>query len=228
MNGLGSIWLFAVIALNLVISWLNARTCGRTWEESKAIGGVIRVLVWCGAIQSAIGFSFVFLLPLIFAAHAVVPEYFTDVYVNGALSLWYIAIIFPALGSGLMLTIESWLAVYYEHRLANIGIAAYNTFAQIHNTRGAINGLGPAFKSVGTLFVSVATDRDSVKGKAAILGMMIAALVVATALCAGIVLTAVLIHRYAGTVPLPAKPQRSRSKMGRPGMRGGFKSNRRR
>jgi hypothetical protein len=36
------------------------------------------------------------------------------------------------------------------------------------------------------------------------LGAMIAIAVVVLALSAGVILTAVLIHRYAGTVPLPA------------------------
>jgi hypothetical protein len=204
MNGPGSIWLFVVLALNLGISWLNARTCGRAWEESKAIGGVIRVLVWCGAIQSAIGFSSVFLLPLVLAAHAFFPEDFTDAAFNGALSLWYITIIFPALGTGLIITIESWIVAYRERNLGNIGVAVYNTLVQIHNTRHAISSIGPAFKAVGEMFALVATSRDSAKGKITVLGVMIAVLVVATALCAGTILTAVLIHRYAGTVPLPA------------------------
>ena len=37
---------------------------------------------------------------------------------------------------------------------------------------------------------------------------MIAILVVGLALAAGCILTAVLIHRYAGTVPLPPQPAR--------------------
>jgi hypothetical protein len=204
MDGTVSIWLYVILTLNFGISWWNARTCGRAWVESKAVGGSIRLLVWCGAIQSAIGFSSVFLFPLIFAAHAVYPDYFTDDYLNGAVSLWYVTIIFPALGTGFIITIESWIAAYREHSLMNIGLAAYNTFAQVHNTMSAINGLGPAFRSVGKMFASVATGRGDVRGKAALLGLMIAIAVVAFALCAGVILTAVLIHRYAGTVPLPA------------------------
>ncbi len=203
MNSPDTVWIFVVLVLNFGISWLNARTCGRAWEESKAIGGVIRLLVWCGAIQSAIGFSSVFLLPLLFAAHAIFPEYFTGSYLSGAFNLWYITIIFPALGSGLLIMIESWIAAYRDRRLMNIGVAAYNTLAQIHNTMGAVNSLGTALRSVGEMFASVATNRGNLKGKATILGIMIAVTVVTTALCAGIILTAVLIQRYAGTVPLP-------------------------
>src|SRR5580704_2148710 len=166
MDGSGSIWLFLILALNFGISWWNARSCGRAWVESKAIGGSIRVLVWCGAIQSAIGFSSVFLFPMIFLANAFFPEYFTDDYLNGALSLWYITIIFPALGTGLIITIESWMAAYREHSLANLGVAGYNTFAQAYNTMNAIKSVGPAFQSVGKMFSSVATSRGDARGKA--------------------------------------------------------------
>jgi hypothetical protein len=121
VNGTGSIWLYVILALNFGISWWNARTCGRAWVESKAVGGYIRVLVWCGAIQSAIGFSSVFLFPMIFAAQAFFPEYFTDDYLNGALGLWYITVIFPVLGTGLIITIESWIAAYREHSPGKLG-----------------------------------------------------------------------------------------------------------
>ena len=204
MNGSVPIWLYLILALNFGVSWWNARTCGRAWVESKAVGGSIRALVWCGAIQSAIGFSSVFLFPLLFLANNAFPDYFTDDQLNGAVSLWYVTIIFPALGTGLIITIESWIAAYRQHSLINLGLAAYNTLAQVHNTMGAINGLGPAFQAVGKLFASAAAGRGDAKGKAAILGAMIAVAVVVLALSAGVILTAVLIHRYAGTVPLPA------------------------
>jgi len=203
MNGLASIWLVFILALNFGVSWLNARTCGRAWVESKAVGGSIRFLVWCGAIQSAIGFSSVFLLPLLFVANAIAPEYFTGDQLDAAVSLWYLTIIVPALGTGLLITIESWIAAYRERSLANIGVAAYNTLVQVHNTMGAINSFGPALNAVGKAFSSVAASRGDAKGKAAVLGIMIAVAVVAISLSAGVVLTAALIHRYAATVPLP-------------------------
>ncbi len=213
MNGFGSLWLIIILALNFAISWLNARTCGRAWVESKALGGFIRVLVWCGAVQSAIGFSSVFLFPLIFVANGLFPDYFTEEYVNAAVSLWYVTIIFPALGSGLIITIESWITAYRDRSLLNLGRAAYNTLAQVHNTMSAIDSLGPALKSVGEMFTSALSGRGSGKDKAALLGLMIAAVVVAAALAAGTILTIVLIHRYAGTVPLrspaAAGPQRA-------------------
>lgn len=204
MNGAASIWLGLILALNFGVSWLNARSCGRAWVEAKAAGGLIRVLVWCGAVQSAIGFSSVFLFPLLFLANAIAPDAFTADDLNAAVSLWYATIILPALGTGLLITIESWIAAYRERSLANIGVAAYNTLVQAHNTMGAINSFGPALQAVGKAFASVAKSRGDAKGKAALLGIMIAVAVVAVALSAGVGLTAALIHRYAATVPLPA------------------------
>jgi len=206
MSGTNSLWLVVILALNFAISWWNARACGRAWLESKALGGLIRFLVWCAAVQSAIGFSSVFMFPLIFIAHAAVPDYFTDEYVKGALNLWYLTIIFPALGTGLAITIESWIAAYRERSLGNLGRAAYNTLAQAHNMMSAVDSLGPALQSVGKMFSSVLAGRGDAKGKAAVIGLLIAVLVAATALAAGAILTSVLIHRYAGTVPLRPQP----------------------
>jgi hypothetical protein len=82
-----------ILVLNVGISWMNAGVSGRSWEESKALGGIVRLVVWCTAIQSAIGFSSVTILPLIFLAHDYAPNYFTEVYFKGALNLWYLTII---------------------------------------------------------------------------------------------------------------------------------------
>src|SRR5579883_2125766 len=62
-----------ITALNIGISWLNASVCGRSWEESKACGGIVRLVVWCTAIQSAIGFSSVLVLALVYVAHDNLP-----------------------------------------------------------------------------------------------------------------------------------------------------------
>jgi hypothetical protein len=206
--------LILIVLLNAGISYWNAYVCGKSWEESRALGGTIRFLVWCAAIQSAIGFSSVLILPLMFVAHAAVPDYFTDVYFEGALNLWYLTIIFPALGTGLAITIESWVVAYRERSLLSMGSAAWNTFAQIHNTMGAVQNLGSAFSSVGEAFGSVfdfSGDDDDIKIRAAIAGLAIMVAIVAVALIGGALITAAIIHRYAGTVPLPNRAMDSRA-----------------
>jgi hypothetical protein len=201
--------ILAVLALNFGISWWNAYVCGRVWVESKAVGGGIRVLVWCGAIQSAIGFSSVFILPMLFMARHLFPEYFTGVYVRGAYALWYLLIIIPVLGTGFAITVHSWIVAYRNRRLVDLGIAGWNAFAEVHNTWGAINTMGMAYDAVAAMFSSAfSSSSDDPKGAVAMIGLLIAITVVVVALGLGVMLTAILIKRYAATDPLPAEIQK--------------------
>jgi len=95
--------------------------------------------------------------------------------------------------------------VFRERRLADLGLAAYNTFAQAHNMLSAIDSIGPALQSVGDMLPSaISDDRDDVATTAGKVGLLIALLVASAAVSAGVILTIVLIRRYAGTLPLPA------------------------
>lgn len=193
--GSSPVWLLIVLILNFGVSWANAMSCGRAWAESQAVGGMMRVIVWCGAVNSAIGFSSVILFPLMMAAGMVFPDVLTQADIKAIFSLWYLTIVFPAFGTGIIITIESWNAAYRQHSVANISRAAYNTLVQSHNSYHMIDGFHPAFESVGKLF----SGKGDARGKA----ILLAVVLVTLALCAGIILTTTLIHRYAGTVPLP-------------------------
>jgi hypothetical protein len=200
--------LILILILNTGISYWNAYVCGKSWVESKALGGKIRFLVWCGAVQSAMGFSALLIFPLIFLAHSQAPNYFTDVYFNGAISLWYLSVIFPVLGTGFAITIESWVAAYRDQSLLNMGAAAWNSFAAIHNAGGAVEGVGTVSSVVGNSFGSafdVAKGGDDPRATFAIMGLLIMLAIVAIALIGGVWLTAIIIRRYAGAVPLPAR-----------------------
>lgn len=187
--------LFLIVLLNFGISWLNCWAVGGMWAESKAIGGWTRLVAWSAAVQAAIGFSSVFGLILGCITHSfglLPPEFLAK-----AMSLWYVLVIIPALGTGLILTIQSWIIAYRDRTLLNMGGAAYNTFAQLHNMYSAFEGLGSAFSSVGDLF----SDLDSDDPKAGL--AIIAIVLVLCALLAGVFLTYVLIKRYAGRLPVP-------------------------
>jgi hypothetical protein len=188
-----------ILVLNVVISFFNAYVCGRSWEESKAVGGILWLVVWCTAIQSALGFSSVVLLFLIYLAHDYVPAYFTDVYFKGALNLWHLTIIFPIIGAGLSVTIESWVAVYRDASLLRLSNAAWNTFAQVRNTASAVENMGDALSSAGDPFKFSSDAEDD--GKDA--GLAILFSLVSLALLGGSVITAAIIRFYSGTVPLP-------------------------
>lgn len=115
--------LFAIIALNLLISWYNAKICGTYWAESKAIGGFPRLLMWCGAIQSAIGFSIALVVVEVLGAASL--GYLSPKAVDAAMSLWYLGAILPcielvialvllSLVGGVLITM--WLIGLYDRR----------------------------------------------------------------------------------------------------------------
>lgn len=179
-----------VMLVNLGISWLNCWSCGHMWKESKIIGGWMRVLVWCGAIQAAIGFSSALMILLVAVAYG--TGHLPPEYVKHAFSLWYLLVIFPALGTGLLITIHSLAEAWRERSAINIGIATWNTMATAKNIYDAANGgISSAWGDVGKLFSS--SDSDDASGAL----VMLVLLIVAASLAGGILLTWVLIRHYA-------------------------------
>lgn len=198
---MGGFFLFLIVLLNVGISWWNSRVAGQAWVESKAIGGWIRLLVWCAAIQAAVGFSMAYLLGFAFLAAGF--GWLDQQAMQWVFSLWYVMVIVPILGSGLIITIHSWIEAWRERSLMNMGMAGWNTFAQAYNTYNAVQSIGPALSNVGDMFGSLLSgggDSDAAKARMALLAILIAI----CALLAGILTTAVLIQRYAATLPLPA------------------------
>ncbi|ABO60566.1 hypothetical protein Bcep1808_7696 (plasmid) [Burkholderia vietnamiensis G4] len=186
-----------VLALNFGISWLNCWSVGGIWQESKALGGWIRLVAWCAAAQSAIGFSSVIGFVAGYALYA--TGHLPPAAARSAASLWYLVVIVPAIGTGLVLTIQSWIVAFRTRRILDMGIAAYNTFAQVKNMVDAVSGIGEAFSVVGDLFKSDSKDDDGGAIVMLVIGL------VAFALAGGVILTAVLIRRYSGRLSLPAR-----------------------
>lgn len=184
-----------LLAINLGISWLNCYSVGGIWAESKALGGFVRLLAWCGAIQAAIGFSSVIGFGIGYVVYSL--GYLTPEAAKGAVSLWYLLIIIPALGTGFILMINSWIVAYRERSLLNMGTAAWNTFAQFHNMYSAIDGIGDAFQGVGKMFDGD-TDKEGVIA-------LLAVAIVGVSLFGGVLLTAYLIKKYAGRLPVPTR-----------------------
>lgn len=200
------IWIALLLALNFGISWWNAYVVGCNWLESRMVGGSVRFVMWCGAVQSAIGFSSVFLCA--FGGVAYVAGWLPPEAVEPMVSLWYLLVVFPLLGSGFAITALGWQETLREPNLARIGTSAWNTYAQVHNTAEAFNGIGPALEAVGKLFGSLLKGgggRDDAKAR---LTMAVALLVILIAICAllsGAVLTAFLVKRYAGTLSVAGR-----------------------
>jgi hypothetical protein len=138
--------------LNFTISVFNAWSVGRAWTVSKANGGWPRFTVWCGAVMSACGFIWCYgiLEALIF----VNTGHLAEEEAHALVSLGHLIIILPVLGSGLGLTVHSW-AEFGRRRTVGSGLtAAWNTFAQVHNTSQAIEGIPRALEGAGRAFKS--------------------------------------------------------------------------
>lgn len=186
------LFLVLICFLNLLISFSNARTVGLVWCESKAIGGWVRLLVWCGAIQSAVGFTSVYMVIGIFIAYYI--GYFSSQDMLLFLNFTYVLIIIPAIGSGFVVMLNSWMYLYRERSLSSLGVAGWNTFAQFHNMYRAYNSFGPALKSIGSAF-SGKRSRNSKNAGILLLAILVIML--------GIITTTVIVRRYAGTLELP-------------------------
>jgi hypothetical protein len=186
---------FAILLLfvNLGISWFNAWSVGRSWADSKAIGGWPRIVTWCAAIMSACGFTYSYLTIAIGAGafHFLPPQY-----VRAALELGYVMIILPIIGSGLGITIDSITTAWRRRDLMSIGVAGFNTYAQVHNVYAAATTLPGILDDLGRTFNT--DDEDS--GPATYLVILL----VAFALGGGILTTAAIIRatarKYAQTV----------------------------
>lgn len=189
-----------VLALNLGVAWWNAYVCGKSWVEAKHLGGFLRLVVWSAAIQSAIGFSSVYLFGLFGIGYLFAlwpPEVF-----QYAGSFWYLSVIVPALGTGLIVTIHSWQVAYRERDIMSMGAAGYNALVMAHNVAQSVDGIGTAVSALGEGFGALLDgDGDSPQAKFLLLAFLLALV----ALLAGALTTATLIKRYAGTVALPQR-----------------------
>jgi hypothetical protein len=192
------IWL-----LNFGISIWNAYAVGLAWVETKHNGGWPRFVAWAGAVMSASGFSWCYLLILTYAAYGL--GWLDLDHVGIALQMGYIVLIPGILTSGLVITLDSWARTYRQRTIANFGRAAWNTYAQIHNTFGAIRDLDTAF---GSVLDAVPGSRSGNSDKKDGIGAFILVFVIVIfALLSGILTTAVIIHRVAGNDQLPEQSE---------------------
>ena len=185
-----------VLLINLFISFWNAKVTGRIWHDAKAVGGWTYVLAWSGAIQSALGFTmvYVFLMGIAGVIAGAISESTGILLAN----LVYALIILPIIGTGLVITIESWIRVARDRSLLNIGAASYNTLATAYNIYSAVNSLPKAWDSI---MEKVNTDDDFDLDS----DLAKAIAVVAIALFGGILSTTMIMRKYMGTLPLPPK-----------------------
>lgn len=187
---------FAILLLfiNAGISWFNAWSVGRSWADTKAMGGWPRIVAWCAAVMSACGFTYVYLTILAVGAGAF--HYLPPQYVRAMMEFGYVMIVFPLIGASLGITIDSISRAWRQRNLMNIGLAGYNTFATVYNMYAAASTLPGILDDLGRTFNT--DDEDS--GPATYLVILL----VAFALGGGILTTSAIIRstarKYAQTV----------------------------
>lgn len=203
---MGLLLIALVWVLNFAISIWNSYVCGKVWVESKVMGGWVRFMVWMGATMAACGFSWCYLIFLALTAYHF--EWINQTQLEVSLNLGYIILVPVILFAGTFIWIDSLIQAWRQRDLPSMGIAAWNTFAQIHNTYSAIQGFGPAFSSVFDFFSSGGKDKssssDDDKDNSAAILMVVA--LVAVALLGGVLTTAAIIKMVAGNQPLPPRP----------------------
>ena len=190
------IWIVLLLALNGGISWWNAKGCGEMWIEANTFGGSAKLLVWSGAVQSALGFSMMF---AVVAALAIGGDVGKTI-----MALWYVLAIVPMIGTGLIITVASWRRAYLSGRPGDAGVAIYNTIADAHNLSNAASGLDTAFQQIGSFFAG-SLDADDIDPRNLIVKILVW-LVVLLALVLGAGLTWIIIVHYMGTVSVPKQP----------------------
>jgi len=183
--------LIAVILwfVNLGISIWNAYAVGKAWVESKHAGGLSQLVAWAGAIMSALGFTWCY-LTLLAVLGTGLGFWSADV-ANAALSLGYIIIVLGVLSSGAVIMLDSWSNAYRHRTLGNVGVAGYNTFAELYNGYNAISGVPAAFKAVLGFFRGENRDR-SVGLSGLVIGLVLVVLL------GGVLTTWMIIEHVAG------------------------------
>jgi hypothetical protein len=152
-----------IFVLNFAISWFNAWGCGKTWVETRANGGLPHFLNWCGAIMSASGFTWCYLV-LASLVGGTIPFEHT---VNGATvhapylsaqqmqafaDLGYLVVILPILGSGLAITLHSWGVMWRTRTFGSTATSAWNTFAMGENIYSAVSAVPNATRGLNSFF----------------------------------------------------------------------------
>jgi hypothetical protein len=197
--------LFLLVIVNFAISWFNAWGCGKTWTSTKARGGMPHFMNWMGAIMSASGFTWCYVVVLAIVATMIPIEDETTKVVAPLLSqaqakvvfdLGYLVIIFPVLGSGLAITVQSWRAFARSRSVGDGAVAGWNTFAQFSNIHDAMRYVPNAWEGVSSLF-SGGKDDDSDDFKVKIIIILVAA-----ALLGGVLTTLGIIRATASSAML--------------------------
>lgn len=198
--------LVGILVLNVLISVWNCYAVGTAWKDTMSIGGLFnKFVLWSAVIQSGVGFSMPILIGLSYGMVAyltsgekpfMTPEEGKQV-MEWIFSLWYVAVIFPILGTGFVIWAHSLRVAYQRRDFASIAAAGWNSYAQVHNTISAAQHLGGALGNVGEIFGALTKGKSSGndKSKAALLVIIL----VLVSLLAGFIIAFSLVRYFANT-----------------------------
>jgi hypothetical protein len=152
-------------------------------------------MAWMGYFMASLGFSWDILVLVGMLVHSlgkITPDQATLFFQAG-----YVVLVPGFLFSGYAILFQSWANAYRNHSVVNMGVAAYNTYANVHNTFNAIDNFPKAFGSVFNTF-----SRGSGKGKAN--GLIL--FVVVLCVLSGFIIAALIVHRVAASdTQVPAR-----------------------
>ncbi len=154
--------LFLMLLLNLVISFWNASAVGRYWTEKDQLPRWMRFMMWCGAIMAVCGFFVVYVSILTMIMHDLhlfevlamalfkveMTAETAEMLTQNIFDLAYLIVIFPVIGTGMCIWLNSLAVAYIRRDWASVGIAGYNTYAQIRNTVNAVRYVPRATSSL--------------------------------------------------------------------------------
>jgi hypothetical protein len=146
---------------------------GLAWTEASIIGGWQKIVTYAAAIMSGAGFTWCYLIiaMLIASYFNVLPAK----YIEAMGSLGYLIIVFPILGAGLAITINSWAYAIKNRSFTSFGVGAYNTFAQTYNMFSALNAIPNA---IGNVMETLFSGHDSDDNGKGLLGLIVIAIVI--------------------------------------------------
>jgi hypothetical protein len=182
-----------LVVVNFAISIFNAWSVGRSWVETKAVGGFARFMSWMGATMAAVGFSWSYLVIIAFAAG---PDGFKKIPANAVeamFSLGYLIIVGPLIGSGIAITIDSWAYFWRRRTFGSGAIATYNTVADVYNIYQAARYVPSAWDKVMELLFP--KKRSSSSSDNGWVGLVI--FLALAAVLGGILTTAAIIRTVA-------------------------------
>lgn len=179
--------LLLVLALNFIISWLNAKYVGYYWTESKEIGGSFRRYVVAGYVMAIAGFTMVYgyillIISPVFLQMADIDQEIILQIEQLSSDLIYLFTVVTIIPTGFYIWIRSLKTAWEERTLGSGVTAAYNTYAQIHNT---INVARNAPSAIGRVAETLFGGSSSRKKKDNTIVILFALFIVIVAILGG-------------------------------------------